>query len=110
VLLLEGHTLAHGMAVIGTNTDELIVPVAGVYQVDAAIATSTASNAVTVGVQHNGTKVLGYGSYSQAASGLVVCAAGDSLELTAYNATGAPVTVVAGPQNGTFLHAFLVST
>ncbi len=93
------------------SSNNAVVPLTGVYHVDAAgaMAANSNANACLIHVYHNGTPVI-YGSavvpvanlpVTSAACGLMLCSAGDTVGLWMFNG-------IAGPANSsaasTYLH------
>lgn len=116
-----GGTTASGYG-FSVSSNAAVVPLAGVYQVHFSATLSsagvgTANDQFTAFVTQNGTTVLGGSSVPTAVtysvssgSGLVVCAASDSIALWGNQDSGGNMTTTTGAAQ-TYLHlAFIGST
>lgn len=111
---LGGTTFLKYGFTVGSNN--LIVPLAGVYQITGAVLDGQSTSFLLAIVKQNGANCLvgGHGpgttdGASSVATGLVTCAASDTIGLWAYQVTGGSVTLNAIASQ-TFLHAVFLGS
>jgi len=98
----------YGFSVASNNA---VVPIAGLYSTTCSVYISAAEVLLTALTYHNGSQIRQGSSgtlIGSTTSGLVKCAANDTLGFYVYQNGGAPATIAGS--GSTYLHAFYVGS